>query len=89
MKKIDKILRHNPQYKRLKKPMEAARVCEVVRNLSDISLHPISFKRGLLTVAVSSTIEAGELQMKVPEIIAKINQKIGKGAVERIRFKVE
>ena len=88
MKKIGKMLRHNPKYKRMQKPLEAAEVCDVARAISKGRFGVISFKNGLLTVSVQSSAAAANLQAESQEIIDEINQKVGKRVVEKIRFKI-
>ncbi len=72
----------------MQKPLEAARVCEIARQQSDGQYRLVSYKNGLLTLAVESPAQAANLQAESSEIIDKINEKIGKGVVEKIRFKI-
>lgn len=88
MKKIDHFLRHNPKYKRLQKPLEAARICGAARTLARGRFEVISFKQGLLTLAISNSSQAANLQAENQKIIKEINQKIGERAVKNIRFKI-
>lgn len=88
MKKISKIISNNVQYKRFKKPLEAAAICDVARMCIKSHAEIISFNRGLLTVGVNSPYDAADLQMQSAEIIEKINNKIGENKVERLRFKI-
>lgn len=87
-KRINNILTRNPRYARLQKPLEAAKVCDIARKLANRRFGVISFKNGLLTLAVNSSAQAGNLQAESQEIIEEINQKIGERRVERIRFKI-
>lgn len=91
MKKISKIFSDNPRYRRLRKPLEAAAICDIAREISQGQYHAfsvISFRGGLLTVGVSSSAAAANLQAESSKIMAKINQKIGEDKVKRIRFKL-
>lgn len=88
LRKINKLLSSNAQYKRYKKPLEAAAICDVARTCIKSRAEIISFNRGLLTVGVNSPFEAADLQMKSAEIIKDINAKIGQNKLERIRFKI-
>jgi len=88
MKKLNEFLRHNPKYRALQKPLKAARICEVAREYSKGRFEVISFRAGLLTVGVSSSAEAANLQAESQKIIDEINQKIGENSVERLRFKI-
>ncbi len=89
MKKIDHFLRHNPKYKSLQKPLEAARICGVARELAQGRFEVVSFKEGLLTLAVSNSSEAANLQAESQKIMNEINQKVGDIAVKNIRFKIQ
>lgn len=88
MRRINKILTENPRYRRFQKPLEAARVCEAAREIARHRFGAVSFKNGLLTLSVQSTNQAANLQSEKYLIIEKINKKIGKRAVEKIRFKI-
>lgn len=88
MKKISKFLSENPRYRRLQKPLEAAEICEIARSQSQGLYEIISFKNGLLTVNPRSPAQAATLQVESENIIDKINQKIGRKAVTKIRFKI-
>lgn len=95
MKKISKFLSENPRYKRFQKPLEAAEVCDAARSIACVpqgqyhAYNIISFREGLLTLACSSSAHAANLQSGQNQIIDQINQKIGRKAVVRIRFKIE
>lgn len=88
MDKIDKIFGSGGKYQRLKKPLTAARVCEAARELADGRFAIISFKGGLLTVGVSNSSEAAELQMSSSQFIESVNEKLGDELVEKVRFKL-
>lgn len=88
MKKIDEFIKHNPKYRKLQKPLQAAEVCEAARALAHGHYDVISFKGGLLTLGVSSSSQAANLQMESGKIISDINKKLGKEMVERIRFRI-
>ena len=49
----------------------------------------ISFRNGLLTLAVQSSFQAANLQAENESFISELNQKLGEKAVERVRFKIE
>ena len=88
MKKIGKMLSNNPRYRRIQKPLEAAKVCDVARTMARHRFEVISYKNGLLTVSVQSSAAAGNLQAESTEIIEKINRKIGESIVKKIRFRI-
>ncbi|OGD57082.1 hypothetical protein A2V71_02270 [Candidatus Berkelbacteria bacterium RBG_13_40_8] len=89
MKKIDHFLRHNPKYSRLQKPLEAARICDAARKEARGRFEVVSFKQGLLTVGVSDSSQAANLQAESQMIINEINEKVGERAVKNIRFKIQ
>lgn len=89
MKKIDHDFRHNPRYLKLRKPLEAAEVCDTARSLAQGRFEVVSYKQGLLTLAVSNSSEAGNLQIESQKIIDDINTKIGQEKVKNIRFKIK
>lgn len=88
MENIKKHLSSIPKYSALRKPLEAAGVCETARAVAKGRFSIVSFKNGLLTVGVTSSAEAMNLQAESPVIIKKINDKIGREAVEKIRYKI-
>ncbi len=85
---ISKILAGQSKLKRYQKPLEASRVCQTARGCIDPRWNIISFKNGLLTVGVTSSAEAANLQMKSIEIIECINKKLGQEMVKRLRYRV-
>lgn len=82
-------MRYNPRYKRYQKPLEAAKVCEAAREISEHRYSVISFKNGLLTVSCTSSAAAANLQAESQEIISQINQKVGEKVIKKIRLKIE
>ena len=88
MKKIDHDFSHNPRYLKLRKPLEAAEVCDAARDQAQGRFEGVSYKHGLLTLSVSNSSEAGNLQMETQKIIDNINKKIGQEKVREIRFKI-
>jgi predicted nucleic acid-binding Zn ribbon protein len=89
MDKIGKILGGESRLKRFQKPLEAANVCQAAATCVDARYNIISFKNGLLTVAVRSSAEAANLQMKSGQILECINKKLGKDLVKKLRYKVQ
>ena len=78
----------DPRYRKWQKPLEAAEVCDAARFISEGQYDVISFSRGLLTIACVSSAQAANLQTESEGIMAKINQKIGREAVQKLRFKI-
>ena len=88
MQKINRIISNNPRYGRYKKPLMAAGICGKARELSRGRFGVISFKNALLTLSVKNSSEAANLQLESENLIDELNKKIGRKAVERIRFKI-
>ena len=80
----------------LGKEIEAARVCafwdkiitEKFDQTASEKSKAIRVKDKILTVAVLSSVWAQEFQYNQLDIIEKINKKIGRKAIERIRFEM-
>ena len=49
---------------------------------------PLQFKRGVLTLAVDSSVWMSELQFHIPMILERFSEKLGAGKVNRITFQV-
>ncbi len=49
-------------------------------------MKPLYVKRGVLTVSCVSSVAAQELKLRDREIIKKLQERIGKPLVERLRF---
>ena len=88
MENIKKIINQQSKLRRFKKPLEAAEICKIANQISHDRYQTISFSKGLLTVAVSSSAAAASLQAERASIVGKINQKIGESKVKKIRFKI-
>jgi len=89
MEKIKNILVGSKSRYNIAVEMNASRICYVAKEASDGVFEPISFKDGLLTIKAANSIVAQEIQLESTQIIKKINQKLGKNMVDRIRFKIE
>ncbi|MFH1286469.1 MAG: DUF721 domain-containing protein [Candidatus Magasanikbacteria bacterium] len=78
----------------LKKQVEASLAVdaaqEVIESMFDaeLAIHakPLFLKNRTLTVTCSSSAMAQEIRLKQSEIVEKINEKIGKNEVDRIRY---
>lgn len=88
MKRIGEFLKHNPKYSKFSKPLQAAKVCGAARLLGADRYDVISFKEGLLTLGVTSSAQAANLQAESQGIIDEINQKLGEDLVRGMRFKI-
>ncbi len=89
MKKLSDYFSGDPRYSRLKKPLEAANVCDTTRSVAEGRFEVISFRDGLLTLSVSSPAQAANLSLESVKIISEVNEKLGEEKVERVRFKVQ
>ena len=88
MDKINKFLASNSKYTRLSGPLRAAQVCDNMRLLANDRFGVLSFKDGLLTLSVTSSSAAANLQSETQKLIEEINQKIDQKLVEKIRIKI-
>jgi len=88
MDSINRFISSNPKYSRLSKPLNAARVCDTVRELADDRFSVLMFKDGLLTLGCENPVLATSLRMEEIKLIEKINQKLGSKEIEKIRFKI-
>lgn len=88
MEQINKLIKTNAKYKRLQKPLEAAKICEIARALSRGRFGAVSFCRGVLCLSVESSTQAANLVLESEKIISALNQKIGQPAIKRLRFKI-
>ena len=78
----------------LKKQVEAAQVVEITEDIikemfdKEISHHakPLFLKNRTLTISCSSSVMAQEIRLNQAEIVEKINKKLGKKEVDRIRY---
>lgn len=63
-------------------------MCEQAQALAHGRFNVISFRAGLLTLAVSSSAQAADVHMQSTEIISSINQKLNQELVKKIRYKL-
>ncbi len=78
----------------LKKQVEASQAVEISQEVigdmfdKDLAKHakPLFLKNRTLTISCSSSAMAQEIRLNQAEIVDKINEKIGKKEVDRIRY---
>lgn len=78
----------------LKRQVETSGVVETSKEVimeilgTDIGAHvrPLFLKNRTLTVSCSSSSVAQEIRLRQQEIVAKINEKVGKNEVDRVRY---
>lgn len=78
----------------LKRQVETSGVVELSKDVmmeilgTDIGAHvrPLFLKNRTLTVSCSSSSVAQEIRLRQQEIVAKINEKVGKNEVDRVRY---
>lgn len=78
----------------LKRQVETSEVVEVAKDVinsilgENIGSHvrPLFLKNRTLTVSCGSSSVAQEIRLRQLEIVAKINEKIGKSEVDRVRY---
>lgn len=78
----------------LKNQVEAAQVVEFTEEVltgmfgEDLAKHakPLFLKNRTLTISCSSSVIAQEIRLNQHEIVEKVNDKLGKKEVDRIRY---
>lgn len=88
MDSINRFINSNPKYSKLSKPLNAARVCDTVRELGDDRFSVLKFTDGLLTLGVDNTMLAASLRLEEQNLIKTINQKIGGEEVKKIIYRI-
>ncbi|MBI4653233.1 DUF721 domain-containing protein [Candidatus Kuenenbacteria bacterium] len=91
---LNKFLPFSLKKAKIEKQVEATMACQkfdqIIQNIWDDKIldqmKAISLKDRVLTVAILSSVLASELRLRQEEIIKKINIKLKKTAVERLRF---
>ena len=88
MDNIKNFLDRHPKYRGLSKPLHAAKICEAARAQADGRFEVISYHDGLLTLGISSSAAAADIQAESTQIIAEINKKLGQELVKKLRTKI-
>ncbi|MCX6808331.1 MAG: DciA family protein [Candidatus Berkelbacteria bacterium] len=88
MEKFDRILKANLKNKPFQKAAEGAEICFYASKWNKIAMTPISYKEGLLKVAVKSSPAAAELQMIQGELVDFVNAKFNYKVVRLLRIVV-
>ncbi len=86
----DKIGKNSP----LKKQLESAEIIEVATEVleemfgSDLAIYakPLFLKNRTLTISCTSSSMAQEIRLNQSAIVQKVNDKLGKNEVDRIRY---
>lgn len=79
---------------KVRKPVEAAQICRVVDQVLGatwdhaVPMRTLTYKNGTVTIAVTSSAWAHEVQMKVEKIKDAANHELGEGVVNRLRTTV-
>jgi len=89
MEKIDKILSGAMAKKGLTQATQGALVCFYAGEWAKGLFRPISFKSGVLKIAVDSSPAASEIHIKEAELVDYLNQKLGKRSVRFVRIIVQ
>lgn len=77
-------LRRRLKHFGLEKAYDASVVCVAAREVAKGEFEPISFRGGVLKIAVWSPARGHILRLKQREIIAKINGRLGQDQVVRL-----
>ena len=79
---------------KVKRPVEASKVCEVVTKAlatqwdHSVPMRAIIYKDGTVTVAVTGSAWAHEVSVNAEPIKTAVNKQLGRHAVQRIRTRV-
>ncbi len=90
----DALISKMTQNQTLKRQVETSGVVEVAKEVIDLMLgtdigahvRPLFLKNRTLTVSCGSSSVAQEIRLRQLEIVAKINEKVGKNEVDRVRY---
>ncbi len=85
---ISDILARSLKRKGLDKAAFGAMVCAAADKVSEGKFESISFKDGALKIRVSSEPQAHLLRLREKFYIHKINEKLKKDLVKRLRFEI-
>ena len=91
---IGDTLQDNIKDSPLKKQVDASQAVDAAQSVIDelfdaeLAIHakPLFLKNRTLTVTCSSSTMAQEIRLRQSEIVNKINDKLGKNEVDRIRY---
>ena len=87
--KFEKLLDRKIKKGRRENILTASLICYTALQISDDAFLPVSFKNGTLTVTVPDSSSAANLQLSQAQIIKKINQKLGRELVKKIKIRIE
>ena len=86
--KVSKLIERKTKKKGQSDVFLASLVCYTALKSSEGLFKPISFKNGVLLVSVKNSSFAASVQLSQAQIIERINQKLGKEVVKRMRIKI-
>lgn len=94
MERITKLLPHAIRKTGMGNSVEAAEVIEaaeailptVFEPIMTRRMKPLYIKNRTLTISCDNTTVAQELKLREPEILHRLNQRLGKPLVDRIRY---
>lgn len=87
--KLDKLLTHRLNSLGLKETSTASHICYIASKIrASGNFRPIKFIRGALTVGVENNYVAQEIKFEENALIKKINQKLGKDLVNKIKYQI-
>lgn len=85
---ISEILRRTLASRGLLAQADAARVCAISQAVGKGEFRSVSFKNGVLKVAVTSNAQAYALRLKEEEMINSINQELRSKRITRFVYKI-
>jgi len=72
----------------INKQFRAAYICSAAQQVLGSEAVVVSFRDGTLSLAVSSSAQAANIQIQTSQILGEVNKKIGADKVTKLRFKV-
>lgn len=79
---------------KVKKTVDAARVCEAVTGVlashwdHAVPMRAVTYRAGIVTVAVTSSGWSHEVTMNAVELVEKSNQQLGQGTIKQLKTRV-
>lgn len=86
--KIDKIVKKQLNKVNLENIAQAAYVCYRANEIAQGRFQALSFRQGVLEIALKNNLEMLEIQAEQPKIIQTINQALKKDLVKKLRYRV-
>ncbi|MCL5795622.1 MAG: DUF721 domain-containing protein [Patescibacteria group bacterium] len=89
MENINKIIHRVANSRNLNKVCDSSYVCFVFNELFKKQYKAVAYKSGDIYLESSDSLESQEIYFKQRQILEKLNQKLGKKLVNRIKFRIK